>query len=140
MDISESQSFAERLRQALAGIGVRPSPTIVAQEFNQRYKGRNVTTHTVRNWLLGQAIPTQDKLRVLAEWLQVSPDELRFGCKDGMVQGLAQEMQLDMADQEMVRRYLGLPLDARKTVRDVVTALNVAAGQKRASPPQAAGG
>lgn len=136
---SEPQAFAERLRRALAGVAIRPSPTLVAHEFNQRYRGRNVTTHTVRNWLLGQAIPTQDKLRVLAEWLQVSPDELRFGSSDPVVSGLVPELPLDMADHEMVRRYLGLPLDGRKTVRDVVTALSLACSQKGQSPPPVAG-
>jgi transcriptional regulator with XRE-family HTH domain len=77
--LTETQSFAARLRQSLENSGVRTSPTVVANEFNLRYWGRSITPHTARNWLLGKAIPTQDKLRVLAEWLQVSPDELRFG-------------------------------------------------------------
>ncbi len=76
---TETEAFAQRLKQALAGSGVRASPTIVANEFNTRYWGRSITPHTARNWLLGKAMPTQDKLRVLADWLQVSPDELRFG-------------------------------------------------------------
>jgi hypothetical protein len=49
----ENQAFAERLRQALKGIGVRPSPTLVANEFNLRYWGKSITSHTARNWLLG---------------------------------------------------------------------------------------
>jgi len=126
MSTSEPQAFAERLHQALAGIGFRPSPTRVAQEFNQRFKGRNVTTHTVRNWLLGQAIPTQDKLRVLAQWLQISPDELRFGSASSSETSVLPGSPMDMADQEMVRRYLGLPLAGRRTVRDVVMALSQA--------------
>ena len=132
--IPETQAFSERLRRALDAAGVRPSPTVVANEFNLRYWGRSITPHTARNWLLGQALPTQDKLVVLAEWLQVSPDELRFG---KAASGLrlsdadAQFEQLDMADREMVNRYLGLPTAERKTVREVVAALAVAAGQKK---------
>ena len=63
--IPETQAFAERLRRALDAAGVRPSPTVVANEFNLRHWGRSITPHTARNWLLGQAFPTQDKLCLL---------------------------------------------------------------------------
>ena len=135
--IPETQAFAERLRSALDAVGVRPSPTVVANGFNQRYWGRSITPHTARNWLLGQSMPTQDKLVVLAEWLQVSPDELRFG-KAASAQSLAaaapQFAQLDMADREMISRYLGLPAPDRKTVREVVAAMTVAAGMRKRLP------
>jgi transcriptional regulator with XRE-family HTH domain len=128
---SETEAFAKRLRQALHGSGVRASPTVVASEFNLRYWGRSITSHTARNWLLGKAFPTQDKLRVLADWLQVSPDELRF-CRTGPAAkvGVALSDQAGMADREMVSRYEGLDVHDRKTVRDVVIALSVAATVK----------
>jgi transcriptional regulator with XRE-family HTH domain len=130
---NESEAFAERLRRALDGCGVRQSPTLVANEFNLRYWGRSITPHTARNWLLGKSIPTQDKLRVLADWLQVSPDELRFGRLGGSVKtsaATADQASLSMADREMVSRYLGLDVNDRKTVREVVTALSLAASHK----------
>ena len=132
--IPETQAFAERLRRALDGAGVRPSPTLVANEFNLRYWGRSITPHTARNWLLGQALPTQDKLVVLAEWLQVSPDELRFGKSASgsrLSDADAQFEQLDMADREMINRYLSLPTADRKTVREVVAALAAAFAAKK---------
>jgi transcriptional regulator with XRE-family HTH domain len=134
MDITnETEAFAERLRRSLDGCGVRQSPTLVANEFNLRYWGRSITPHTARNWLLGKSIPTQDKLRVLADWLQVSPDELRFGRLGGVVKAVeatADLASLSMADREMVSRYLGLDVGDRKTVREVVTALSLAASHK----------
>jgi len=131
---SETEAFAQRLKQALEGSGIRSSPTVVANEFNLRYWGRSITPHTARNWLLGKAIPTQDKLRVLAEWLLVSPDELRFG--NLRTTPLSSEAdasfeRLDMADREMVHRYLALTVADRKTVREVVTALSIAAIAKK---------
>ena len=132
--IAESQAFSERLRKALEAAGVRPSPTLVANEFNLRHWGRSITPHTARNWLLGQSLPTQDKLVVLANWLQVSPDELRFGkASSGLRLADADPEfgQMDMADREMLKRYLSLPKPERKTVREVVTAMAVAAGQKQ---------
>ena len=131
--IPETKAFAERLRQALDAAGVRPSPTRVANEFNQRYWGRSITPHTARNWLR-QSLPTQDKLVVLAEWLQVSPGELRFGkSSPGFILAAADAMfeQLDMADREMINRYLRLPTADRRTVRDVVAAMAVAAGARK---------
>jgi hypothetical protein len=130
---NETEAFAERLRRSLDGCGVRQSPTLVANEFNLRYWGRSITPHTARNWLLGKSIPTQDKLRVLADWLQVSPDELRFGRAFGLAKGaasLADLNTLNMTDREMLSRYLALSVDARNTVKDVVTALSLAATVK----------
>ena len=130
---SETEAFAQRLKRALEGSGVRASPTVVANEFNLRYWGRSITPHTARNWLLGKSIPTQDKLRVLADWLQVSPDELRFGQKVGAIKAaevMSDLKSLNMSDREMLGRYLALDIHARKTVRDVVTALSVAATVK----------
>jgi transcriptional regulator with XRE-family HTH domain len=127
--VSESQQFADRLRSALESAGVRASPTLVANAFNLRYHGRSITPHTARNWLLGKVMPTQDKLRVLAEWLQVSPDELRFGRAPGKTYVFelnAGPVEMALADREMVDRYLSLPQTERKTIRDVVSAFILA--------------
>lgn len=136
---AESQAFSDRLRQALEAMGVRASPTVVANEFNLRYWGRSVTPHTARNWLLGVSIPTQDKLRVLAEWLQVNPDELRFGRSTTVARaaepsGLLSGM--DMADREMLQRYLALPTLDRKLVRDLVAAVHLATLHREQGKPR----
>jgi hypothetical protein len=128
---SETEAFAKRLRQALDSSGVRASPTVVANEFNLRYWGRSITSHTARNWLLGKAFPTQDKLRVLADWLQVSPEELRFGRVGTTAKSSVESTDpANMADREMVNRYQSLDVHDRKTVREVVIALSVAATVK----------
>lgn len=127
---TETLAFSERLKSALEAAGIRPSPTVIAHEFNLRFWGRSITPHTARNWLMGNSLPTQDKLRVLAEWLQVAPDELRFGRGPGKLrvqEGDDQIDALDLADREMVSRYLTLVPTARRTVREVVIALSVAA-------------
>lgn len=38
-----------------------------------------MTVHAARKWLLGEAIPTQARLQVLANWLGLSAAWLRFG-------------------------------------------------------------
>lgn len=129
----ETNAFADRLRLALKGVGIRPSPTLVANEFNLRYWGKSITPHTARNWLLGKSIPMQDKLRVLAEWLHVSADELRYGtvAPTFKTQEAGTDMSvLTMQDRDMLARYMTLSLADRKTVCDVVAALAVAATVK----------
>ncbi len=132
--VSESQQFADRLRSALESAGVRASPTLVANAFNLRYHGRSITPHTARNWLLGKVMPTQDKLRVLAEWLQVSPDELRFGRAPGktyVFEMNAGPIEMALADREMINRYLSLSQTERKIIRDVVSAFVLAKAAER---------
>jgi len=110
-----------------------PSATLLANEFNLRYWGKSITSHTARNWLLGKSIPMQDKLRVLADWLHVSADELRYGtvapafkAKDSGVDSSA----LTMQDRDMLAKYMTLSVADRKTACDVVVALRVAAAGK----------
>lgn len=121
-------AFAQRLRGALDAAGVRASPTVVAHEFNLRYWGKSITAHAARNWLLGNAIPTQDKLQILAEWLKVGPDELRFGvrARASVPFKEASSTELSLTDREMLRAYLSLGSEDRRVVRHVVTALSLA--------------
>jgi transcriptional regulator with XRE-family HTH domain len=76
----EREGFSERLQQALRNADYSPdSPTQLAREFNIRFDGRPITVHAARKWLVGEAIPTQEKLRALAQWLGVPAEWLRFG-------------------------------------------------------------
>jgi len=129
----ENEGFAERLRLALKGVGVRPSPALLANEFNLRYWGKSISANTARNWLLGKSIPMQDKLRVLADWLHVSADELRFGTLAPAPKALdlaADLSALTMQDRDMLTKYSRVSVADRKTVCDVVLALALAATLK----------
>lgn len=76
----ERDHFSNRLQLALDRAGWRAlGPTGMAREFNLRSRTHAITPHAARKWLQGEAIPTQDKLRVLAEWLEVRAEWLRFG-------------------------------------------------------------
>jgi transcriptional regulator with XRE-family HTH domain len=75
----ERESFSQRLTDALRMAGCSPRSPDVATEFNLRAEGGPVTPFAVRKWLNGEAIPTQEKLVVLAKWLGVSAHWLRFG-------------------------------------------------------------
>lgn len=76
----EQEDFSRRLQQSLQNAKYSTgSPTQLAREFNARYPGRPITVHAARKWLVGEAIPTQEKLRTLASWLGVPAEWLRFG-------------------------------------------------------------
>lgn len=80
---NERESFSVRLQQALKNAHYSPdSPTRLAREFNIRFDGRPITVHAARKWLVGEAIPTQEKLRMIAQWLGVPAEWLRFGGAD----------------------------------------------------------
>jgi hypothetical protein len=123
---SEAQGFAERLRQALIDARESPSPTALANEFNLRYRGKSITAHAARNWLLGISLPKQDKLRVLADWLRVSPEGLLLGASlDATHQKIFDNVtvgDLKMADKQMFKSYLTLSSESRRIVQTTVAA------------------
>lgn len=80
---TESTHFSSRLQNALKDAGYSAyGPTELAHQFNIRFSGHPISVHAARKWLMGEAIPTQDKIRVLSEWLMVPPEWLRFGGND----------------------------------------------------------
>lgn len=124
---NERERFSLRLQQTLRNAHhSSDSPTELARDFNIRFSGRPITVHAARKWLVGEAIPTQDKLRTLAEWLHVPIDWLRFGGdEDGAVSPAANpvfksdelkiisDLQLlDEHHQMMVREFIRILLHA----------------------------
>lgn len=88
----ERKDFSDRLKLALRNAEYSSdSPTQLAREFNVRFSGNPVTVHAARKWLVGEAIPTQEKLRALASWLGVPAEWLRFGGDDMEMAGQATE-------------------------------------------------
>lgn len=89
--LTEQAAFSVRLKQALHKVGyVDVSASQLAREFNLRYDGPPISVHAARKWLNGETIPTQEKLRVFAQWLGVAAEWLRYD-------GVERETQLDYA-------------------------------------------
>jgi transcriptional regulator with XRE-family HTH domain len=124
---SDSEQFGNRLRQLMREAGYKPSPTILANEFNLLYWGEGITSHAARNWLNGVSLPKPDKLRVLADWLQVSPQYLMFGVEHvGFQPHVSEDKPKDagsVADDTMIHKYQALAHDHRRMVREVVAGL-----------------
>lgn len=72
-------AFTARLQKRLRDKGKTLSPTALAREFNLRWRGSPISVNATRKWLSGEAVPTLDKLSVLANLLDVPVDWLRWG-------------------------------------------------------------
>ncbi len=77
--LTEPQAFAQRLSAAVVAADVAVSLTTVQRKFNAISGDAPVSVHAVRKWIMGESIPAQRRIQVLATWLAVSPNWLRFG-------------------------------------------------------------
>ena len=118
----ERINFSQRLISTLASNrALKASPTILAREFNFHFNGKPVTVHAARKWLVGESIPTQDKMRALAGWLGVPVEWLRFG---GPATGASAGAQRNSPTQDsLLRLYLSLPVKQRQLARDFIEML-----------------
>ena len=121
--MNQKENFAQRLKDSMTKAGYQARPIVLEREFNTRYWGSSVSLQAVRRWLIGEAIPAQDKLLVLAEWLHVKPDYLRFGDETNNAvmeyekywhEGLAHQ------EKELFMSFLNLRLEQRKIIRDII--------------------
>lgn len=126
--MSEKAEFGVRLCAAMQAQGVPLRPSVLEREFNRRYWGRAVTLQAVRRWMRGEAIPAQDKLQVLAEWLKVEPQVLRFGADAICAVRSAQQRwdDLDYAERATLDAFLRLPIEQRRVVQQVIEAFCLA--------------
>ncbi|MDP2785308.1 MAG: hypothetical protein Q8O38_12040 [Sulfurimicrobium sp.] len=121
--------FAQRLREAMAVMGYDPKPAVLERELNLRYWGKAMTLHGVRRWLLGETLPSQDKLLVLAEWLRVQPQQLRYGAEiETRVRErrARREAPLGYQDREVIEAFIRIPPPQRKALREVILAVALA--------------
>lgn len=131
--MDEKAEFAARLREAMIAAGYEPRPTVLEKGFNARYWGRSVTFQAVSRWLRGEALPSQEKLQVLAEWLGVEPHLLRFGEQAVLVARARKkrwEEAIGYQEREVFEAFLNLPVPQRKIVREVILTF------ARAFPPE----
>lgn len=122
--MNEKREFSQRLLQALRQANLPAnSPTRIALEFNLRFHGKPVTSQAIRKWLQGGAIPAQDKIRLLANWLGVSAEWLRFG-DSAKANNLRQETAAYQMDDLGIAKDVLLLTDGHKqAVRALVDAL-----------------
>jgi len=132
----QNKAFSQRLCQAVAAMGWDESPTLVAREFNLRWRGKMITVNAVRKWMLGESMPTLDKLQVLADLLGVSADWLRWGVVQTLSAGEGQALYVkqtrpDGSSIQSLTQDVRLLTDSHlKLVQALVSAMLVEQKQK----------
>lgn len=132
--MEEKAEFAERLKTAMLAAGYEPRPGVLEKGFNIRYWGRAVTFQAAARWLKGLSIPEQDKLVVLAEWLGVEPQALRYGAeatKTAQKRKKRWDDAVSGPEREVLQDYLALPAAQRKTIREIIEAFVIANAAKK---------
>lgn len=127
--------FSKRLAAAMRAKGYEPRPSVLATQFNTRFRGPSVTFQTASRWLNGQAIPQPDKLTVLADWLRVDRGLLGFGEMESR-RGAGKHVKEGTASydtDELVDAIHALPAAHRQLLRDLVAALAGTPSRKRSA-------
>ncbi len=120
---TEQERFAERLNQALdAARYQRAGASRVAREFNLRFPEKAVTVHAVRKWIKGDAIPTQDKLLALAQWLGVRADWLRYDGDEPALES-AHPSEFSGEDLRLLRDFQRLGTERKHIVDQLIQVL-----------------
>lgn len=127
--MDQATEFSQRLKEAMTAAGYLVRPIVLEREFNTRYWGRPVTVQAVRRWLRGEAIPSQEKLQVLADWLNIEPHILRFG--EGPMKAVREKRKrwdegIGYQEREVFEAFLSLPAAQRKAVREIILGLALA--------------
>lgn len=124
--MDEKLAFAERLAAAMRAAGYEARPSVLEAQFNTRYWGKPVTYQAVTRWLRGEAIPAQDKLQVLADWLNVEPHVLRFG--EEPIKAIREKRKrwddgIGYQEREVFEAFLKLSASQKKAVREIILGL-----------------
>jgi transcriptional regulator with XRE-family HTH domain len=128
--------FSQRLKDSLTASGLSTKPSDFVRAFNARADGAAVSVHAVRKWLGGEAIPTHEKIVILAVWLGVNAGWLQFGDADtsGPVEDVIPEASISTPMLALVRDILSLPEAAQLTIRGIVDSFIIHFGAASTSP------
>ena len=118
---NQRQAFTQRLREEWTRSGRQASPVVLAREINLHLKkAEKVTPSSCRKWLHGQSIPTQEKLQVLANILQVSPAWLRYGQLTDVQEPVPNSPPLTPAELSLLEVWRQLGRSQQRAVRSLM--------------------
>ena len=133
------KDFSVRLQAELKRVGLDiHNHTKLTKQINQQLPSIAVSAQAVRKWLLGETYPSQDKMILLADWLAVSVQWLRYGTGERVIDH--QDIAVNNQQARMIFGYEYIRLIplldqmASLTDRDirVVEALVIALRQEKA--------
>ena len=117
-------NFSGRLKSALSDAGLSEKIGDFTRAFNARADGSAVSIHATRKWLCGEAIPTHERILILAVWLGVNAAWLQFGEADeSVVAGdIVPEAIVSTPVFVLMTDVLSLPTPAQQAIREIVDA------------------
>ena len=121
---SRNTNFAKRLTIALHKKNIELSPTAVTRAFNKYSNVATLKPHTVRKWLLGISQPRTEMLLLLAEWLNLEPQDLLTDNQAPKDLKNKLSFEFDFTDQEVISKYLAMTIKEKFTVRLVIDAIS----------------
>ena len=122
----EREAFARRLIAALAAADIQASATEVQRQFNALCPQQSVTTHAARKWIMGEAIPAQQRLQTLSALLKVAPNWLRFGDDYEDIGG----NRISVDEQLLLRSFRRLPVRERQKLLELVQTMAKERGKR----------
>ena len=135
--MNEKVEFSNRLRAGMVEAGYQARPSVVEREFNLRWHGTSISTQAAWSWLNSKSIPAQDKIQVLAEWLKIQPEILRFG--ESVRHSVQQHRKrwdegAGYLERETFDAFLKLPAPQRKIIREVILTFAKVYNEPKAQP------
>ncbi|MFM0338898.1 helix-turn-helix domain-containing protein [Paraburkholderia fungorum] len=134
----EKLAFAKRLKDSLPHDA--KGGTGLAKKFNFLYaSGPAISPQTAHKWLTGTTIPKPDKLRVLAEWLQIDLHWLQYGPgPSSKTKPLARGEKYPLTPEtlEWASRFQSLPPKRRNLLEEMITEFDGGAEQQAPTTPE----
>jgi len=116
--------FCHRLADSMGNAAYEAQASVLVNEFNPHADGATVTVYGARKWLSGTAFPTQERLLILARWLNLSAHRLRFGegnASDGIA-AIAADM-LPLQELVLLNDFRLLDSLSKQLVQELVRTL-----------------
>lgn len=135
--MNEKVEFSNRLRVGMVEAGYQARPSVLEREFNLRWHGTSISLQAAWSWLNSKSIPAQDKIQVLAEWLKIQPEILRFG--ESVRHSVQQHRKrwdegAGYLERETFDAFLKLPAPQRKIIREVILTFANVYNEPKAQP------
>jgi transcriptional regulator with XRE-family HTH domain len=128
---NERLDFSARLKTSMLAAGVPLKTSQFTHAFNVHANGAYITPYAARKWLCGEAIPTQERIVILANWLGVHAAWLRFGGvgESEIHDAAIPESLLATEHLALIRDVIALPRPTQQIIREIVDAFVRANGK-----------
>jgi hypothetical protein len=124
----ERTQFSERLAAALVARGMLASATVLQRAFNAQNPLHAISVDAARKWLMGESIPAQARLRVVAAVLAVSATWLRFGEDEAAV---SKKKPLSAQEHTLIQHFRSLTVAQQTHLLALVQSMSNLRGKRQ---------